>query len=279
MLLPMDDNKSVSLRDSNFYNASLPLLSSQLSHFLCAKPTTINLVPPQLPSSSLHHRQKKQTLHYIINAKKAHISCPIPSIPPPHLFLLPSRHRKMSTSPAEKAEARRQKILAKKRARLAYAAGARTELPRAAAAEPVPLCGAAAARAPAGQPAGGGGGAERLLSRGRGVLSRGRGVLSRGRGVLVAACAVAYAVAMRLAADAAWRVSAVHLFAAVEVCAESAAVVRAAGEARTGMAPAMGVVGAVLTAGRYAAVGRRVAADLAVFMLAFLVAWYVCGEV
>lgn len=185
------------------------------------------------------------------------------SSPPPH-------------TAAEKAEARRLKILAKKRARMAYALGDRTQLPSASAPEPVRVAPLRTARDAARPPTSPGPvpSATRAL--------RGMYMPAWLRGASVAVCGASYAASVRGGLLGAWRVSAVEMFACVELClALPRAVAGVAGGgdggAGGGVGAGLGWVDTAVRVGRYATAARGIWGEFAVFMVCFLCAWYV-GE-
>lgn len=213
---------------------------------------------------------------------------------------------------AEKAEARRLKILAKKNARMAYAAGDRSKLPSTAPDEPIvqppillvnqenpQVAGVAGSEdvspgnvdisgtaqsagfsAPTAfvplnaQPAYPG--LARSPAMKRSLLAGSRWL----RILFVACSAMLFAAVMYAELIPLWQFSAMHVFAAVEMCVFAPHLlgrISPQGISRRGgsVPGSLGALGLLLSATQYASMANQLAQDFSVFMLAFLCTWYV----
>lgn len=206
----------------------------------------------------------------------------------------------MNVSAAEKAEQRRQKILARKKARMAYVAGDSTEPPSAASAEArdaqdAPATDAATAaaddrRAASATPAVADVRAAGLATtRPGGQVAHGRGH-GHGRGAVLRSVLIAMpaglAVAHRLGMVERWRVSAVELFVygrvVVELCERAVGCegVRGNGgyeafaDRRGSISSISTVVDIVSHVWSSLALGYRLWTDFCLHMLVFLLTWY-----
>lgn len=215
------------------------------------------------------------------------------------------RLAKMSTA-AEKAEARRLKILAKKNARMAYAAGDHSKLPSTAPSEPVALqptiainpessdatsedqallntsarstARSSGLAAPTAVLPPNARNAYPVISN-RSSAKRSPLIGSRWtRTLFVASSAVLFAAVMYAGVVPLWKLSAMHVFASVEMCIFAPQLLGRVTEQGSDMGGLMpGPLGALVSATQYASVANQVVQDFSVFMLAFLCTWYVCA--
>lgn len=211
---------------------------------------------------------------------------------------------------AEKAEARRLKILAKKNARMAYAAGDRSKLPSIAPDEPIVqppiLPSVNQENAPVTA-------LEELSPRDADVLGTAQGAGfsapsalvpptaqaaypglarssamqrsslagSRWLWILFVACsAVLFAAVMYAELIPLWQFSAMHVFASVEICVFAPHLLgRLSRQGTSGggrsMSGSFGALGLLLSVSQYASMAIQLAQDFSVFMLAFLCTWYI----